>query len=258
MSKAQWIRLAGRVPGISHALRWYANRYAEGSVVTIPSGYAQGMRWKRSHVYVNGFWVGQHELDVQAAIARLLDPGDGFIDLGANAGFFMLVAAKKIGPSGWCVAVDPDAFNCDYLHAQIELNALKNCRVLHQAATDHCGTVKFAVGIPGDSTGHLAGDAEVDQGIEVSATTIDAICQTHQNPKLIKVDVEGAEVLVLKGAAETLKTKKPIWLMEVHSAELGSEVRKILTDAGYRFTDLQGETLPPSDSLPYHSIAVPV
>lgn len=252
MSKAQLIRLAGRVPGVSHLLRWYANRYDEGSVVTIPSGYAQGMRWKRSHVYVNGYWVGQHELDVQAAIARLLDPGDGFIDLGANAGFFMLVAAKRIGPSGWCVAVDPDAFNCDYLHAQIELNGLKNCTVLHRAATDHCGTAKFAVGIPGDSTGHLA-----DAGVEVSATTIDAICETHPGPKLIKVDVEGAEVLVLKGAEKTLKTSRPAWLMEAHSLELGREVRKILSDAGYRFTDLQGEALPASDSLPYHSIALP-
>jgi FkbM family methyltransferase len=251
------IRMAGKVPGVAHILRWYANRYPEGSVVTIPSGYAQGMRWKRSHVYVNGYWVGQHELEVQEAISRLLSPGDGFIDLGANAGFFMLVASKRIGPAGWCVAVDPDAFNCDYLRAQIELNDLENCTVLQAAAADQIGTLKFAIAIPGDSTGHLVEKTEGGNSIDVAATTIDAICQSHPNPKLIKVDVEGAEVKVLQGASETLKSARPIWLMEAHSEELGKEVRAILARAGYRFTNLQGQPLPESDSLPYHSIALP-
>jgi FkbM family methyltransferase len=258
MSRAKMIRMMGRVPGVGRALRWYANRYPEGSVVTIPSGFAQGMRWKRSHVYVNGYWVGQHELEVQAAIARLLSAGDGFIDLGANAGFFMLVGAKRIGPSGWCVAVDPDAFNCDYLRAQIELNDLKNCTVLQQAAADCAGMLKFVVVVPGDSTGHLADDAGDQRSIDVQATTIDAICAAHPKPKLIKVDVEGAEVRVLRGATQTLKNTRPIWLMESHSEELGKEVRRILSAANYRFTTLAGEPLPPGELLPYHSIALPL
>jgi FkbM family methyltransferase len=262
MSKARLIRAVGRVPGLARALRWYANRYAEGSVVTIPSGYAQGMRWRRSHQYVNGYWIGQHELEVQAAIARLLSPGDGFIDLGANAGFFTLVGVRKVGASGWCVAVDPDPFNCEMIRAQVVLNDLKNCTVIQAAVAERAGTLQFTVAAPGESTGHLVGAGEQGGGggtvIDVSVTTIDAICESHANPRLIKVDVEGAEVRTLEGAARTLATVRPIWLVESHSVELGREVRRILSAAGYTFTSLVGDALAPSgDGLPHHSIALP-
>jgi FkbM family methyltransferase len=256
MSRARIIRAVGRVPGVARALRWVANRYAEGSVVTIPTGYAQGMRWRRSHAYVNGFWVGQHELDVQAAIARILSPGDGFIDLGANAGFFTLVGAKRVGPGGWCVAVDPDPFNCESIRAQAEVNALKNCAVLQQAVAEQAGRLRFKIAAPGDSTGHLAGDAEAG-ATEVEANTLDAICETHGRPALVKVDVEGAEVRVLQGARRTIHDLRPAWLLEMHGDDLSRECRRILSAANYRFTTLAGEPLPESDHLPYHSVAVP-
>ena len=250
------IQAAGKVPGLARALRWFAGRYKEGSVVTIGSGYAQGMKWKRMHVYVNGYWIGQYEFDVQAAIARILGPGDGFIDLGANAGFFTLVGIKRVGPAGWVVSVDPDPFNCASLAAQIGLNELKNCVVLQQAVADQAGTLKFAFAVGGDSTGHLA-DAGNAAAMDVSATTLDAICETHGKPKLVKVDVEGAEVRVLRGAARTIESIRPTWLLELHSDDLGREVRRILSGAGYRFTAISGETVPDSDLLPHHCIALP-
>jgi FkbM family methyltransferase len=239
-----------------------ANRYPEGSVTTIPAGYAQGMRWRRSHAYVNGFWLGQHELDVQAAIARLLGPGDGFVDLGANAGFFLLVAARRVGPAGWCVGVDPDPFNCDSIRAQIELNGLAgSCQALQVAAAEAPGTLRFAAGAPGDSTGHLADAAETGAAvIDVPATTLDEICATRPGRlALVKVDVEGAEARVLAGAKRVLADRRPAWLMDVHSPALGESCRATLTQAGYRFTDLAGTPLPDAAAgLPYHSIALPL
>jgi FkbM family methyltransferase len=215
------------------------------------------MRWKRSHQYANGLWVGQHELDVQAAIVRLLSSGDTFLDLGASAGFFTIIGARRVGPGGQTIAVDPDPFNCAHVRAQAELNGLTNCVVIEAAAADRAGSARFALNAPGESTGHLADDAEpVTAGVDVTTTTVDDICQALGRVALVKVDVEGAEVRVLRGATRTLATLRPAWLLEVHSPELGREVRRIMTDAGYRFTTLSGEPLAESGALPHHSVAL--
>src|SRR5688572_6197279 len=85
------LQVAGRIPGVSSTLRWWAGRYADGSVVRIRSGLAAGYRWKRYHRYVNGYWIGHYELPIQETLRRELAPGDKFYDVGANAGFFTLV-----------------------------------------------------------------------------------------------------------------------------------------------------------------------
>jgi FkbM family methyltransferase len=258
MNKASLITSLSRVPGVSRLLRWAASRYPEGSVVPIRSGYAQGMLWKRSHRYVNGFWVGQFELGVQAAIARLLSPGDTFLDLGAHAGFFSLVGARRVGAAGKVVCVDPDALNCAFIRAQGELNALTNWVVLQVAVADAPGTAKFAVYVPGDSTGHLAEAGEAaGQTFDVTVTTLDAIVRDHGRPRLIKMDVEGAEVRALLGATETLRDARPAWLIELHSPDLAEQARAILTGAGYRLSTLTGDPIPDGTPLPHHVVAQP-
>src|SRR5690349_4263474 len=96
---------------VARYLRWRANRYKEGSIVRIKHGYAAGFLWVRSHRYVNGYWIGHYELSIQRAITTLLKQGDTFWDLGANAGFFTLVAARLVGFEGKCVAFEPEPIN---------------------------------------------------------------------------------------------------------------------------------------------------
>jgi FkbM family methyltransferase len=258
MTKATLIRALGDVPGLSHLLRWYARRFPEGSVVTIRSGHAQGMKWKRSHRHVNGYWVGQYELEVQDVLAGLLPTGGGFLDLGANAGFFTLVAAKRVGPTGWCVAVDPDEFNANFIREWIAINGLANCSVLRAAVADQVGTVRFAIETPGSSTSRLADDAQGGATVvEVPSITVDALCEKHGKPALIKVDVEGAELRVLAGAKQTLDAHRPTWLLEAHSEELGRQCRAIFSAANYRMTTLDGEPLGDVRQTPYHIVAHP-
>src|SRR3954452_16330369 len=119
MSSARVIEAIGRIPGVGRLLRWVARHYPEGSVVTIKHGEAAGLKWKRHHRYVNGYWIGQYELDIQAALKRELKPGQTFFDVGANAGFFTLVAAKIVGASGKCVAFDPLPMNQESIREQV-------------------------------------------------------------------------------------------------------------------------------------------
>jgi FkbM family methyltransferase len=258
LSRAQLLRAVGKLPGASHALRWLASRYAEGSVVTIMSGHARGLKWRRSHRYVNGFWVGQHELELQDALARLVRPGDVFFDLGANAGFFSMIGARLVGAGGRCVAVDPDPANCQSMGWQRALNEFGGrWEIVRKAVDDSVGTRKFFAAAPGSDTGRLVADGEVAASHEVEATTIDALAREHGAPAVIKVDVEGAEVRALRGAAETLAKRRAAWVLELHSPELADEARRILAAAGYRFTTLAGATIADGQPLGYHAIALP-
>ena len=124
--------------------------------MTIATGHARGLRWKRSKRYVNGYWLGQYELPVQEALVRELAPGDTFYDLGANAGFFTLVAAKRVGPAGRCIAFDPDPSNVESIREQASLNGLLNIQAVQEAVSDVAGSVPFTRGTPGDSMGRSA------------------------------------------------------------------------------------------------------
>jgi FkbM family methyltransferase len=257
MSKAGMIRWAGNLPVVSGLLRWLASLYAEGSVVTIRSGHARGLRWRRSHRYVNGYWLGHYELDVQAAIVGELRPGDGFLDLGANAGFFSLVAVKAAGPGGWCVSVDPDPDNCAAIQSLIELNGFPNWRVLQQAVAESEGLLSFVRSAAGSPTGHLGDGREAGERLEVKATTVDAVCERFGRPRFVKVDVEGAEARVLQGARRAVAEVRPTWLIELHGPEPAAKVWDILTGAGYNFFTLHGQKIAGASSLPNHVLARP-
>src|SRR5678809_656380 len=88
MDRAKVVDFIGRVPVVGETLRKFARRYPEGSVVEIRTGVAAGLRWKRHHRYLNGYWVGHFELEIQNALQREIKAGDAVYDVGANAGFF--------------------------------------------------------------------------------------------------------------------------------------------------------------------------
>jgi ribosomal protein L11 methylase PrmA len=119
---ARLLSSLGRLPLAGRLLRGFAGHYVEGSVVRIRSGLAAGYLWERHHRYVNGYWTGQYELPIQEALQRELKAGDTFFDVGANAGFFTLVAARLVGQKGSCVAFDPSAENAASIRRQIELD----------------------------------------------------------------------------------------------------------------------------------------
>lgn len=259
MNKAALTTFAGRVPLLSSLLRALARQFAEGSVVEIKQGLAAGLRWKRHHRYVNGYWIGHYELPIQEALQRELSQGQTFFDVGANAGFFTLVAARLVGAHGRCVAFDPLPYNIESIREQVELNSLSQCVVVPEAVGEHPGTATFSFASEGDSQAHLGGSRRPgEQGIEVKVTTLDLAMAQHGAPHFVKLDVEGAEAQVLKGAAQVLKQARPKWLIELHGPECERDVKRILSAHGYRFFDLHGQELPPEADLPHHFLAKPV
>ncbi len=268
MDKATIIAAAGRVPGLSKALRWYANRYPEGSAVTIKSGLAAGMKWRRHHRYVNGYWTGQYELPMQRALQRELKPGDCFYDVGANAGFFSLVAAKLVGDTGSVVSFDPDPDNGSSIREQIELNNLGARWVLeNKGVADKAGTTTFERDKPGSPKGHLratgadgfdAAGGKAMQELEVELVSLDGVLANHRPPNVIKMDIEGAEIMAIRGCERVLSEARPTWLFELHGPETERAVRGALTRHGYAYFTVEGAPIGDAvPELPRHFIARP-
>lgn len=259
VNRAELITFAGRVPLLGAALRRLARRYAEGSVVEIKQGIAAGLRWKRHHRYVNGYWIGHYELPIQEALRRELSPGQTFFDVGANAGFFTLVAARLVGAQGKCVAFDPLPGNTESIREQVELNSLSHCVVVPEAVGERPGTATFSFASAGDSQAHLGeGRRQGEQAIEVKVTTLDVAMAQHGAPHFVKLDVEGAEAQVLNGATQVLTVARPKWLIELHGPDCERGVKQILSAQAYRFFDLDGQELSAEPVLPHHVIAKPV
>lgn len=150
-----------------------------------------------------------HEREELTFLKEKLKPGDVFIDVGAHLGGYTIPAAKLVGPNGIVIAIEPSPI-FKYLVASILLNSLSNVVAINKAAYSSKAKLKFAYNPRKAGIAHILDDNLNDDFgiIEVEAETIDNIVKKYIPNKLIKclkIDVEGAEVEVLKGAEQTLK-----------------------------------------------------
>lgn len=189
----------------------------------------------------SGFYE-PHELMV---LKRLLQPGDTFIDCGANIGFYTLYAASLVGTSGRVLAFEPSAREMQRLHENIALNTLPQIECFSCALSDHEGSAQFSIaeGAGENTLAQTFGytDTQLTQRVTVELRTLDNITANYPSIKLIKIDVEGAELHVLKGTQEILKRARPAILFEVFPAALlrmqstPGMIDEMLRAAGYRF-----------------------
>ena len=262
MISADLINGIGRLPGVSTLLRWYARRYRDGSVVSIARGFAAGMKWRRHHRYVSGYWIGIYELPLQRAIARELESGNVFYDVGANAGFFSVLAASRVGPTGRVFSFEPMPENIESIREQVFVNGLDRCEVITKAVSDRSGSVSLIL-TDSNSTAHISevGSPANEPGwkeLVVETVSLDEFVAEHPGPDFIKIDVEGAETEVLAGASGLLgSAQPPRLLIELHGRQKALAVESILRSFGYSLTDLSGHLLPQGAANERHILAYP-
>lgn len=238
----------GRVPLLRNALRAIAGWYPEGSVTRIRSGPAAGMLWKRHHVYVNGYWLGIYERDIQAALVQRLRPGQIFYDIGANAGFFSLVAANLVGSTGQVFAFEPLPENAAVAAEQIAVNHLANVHLVSSAVGATSGEAVLSRWNNPSTARLIAGEKDANS-LRVPLVSLDDFVAGHPPPDLLKVDVEGAEDQVLAGARSLIARHAPAFLIELHSLALARGAFELLGGLGYRFSDLQGKAIASPDAF---------
>jgi FkbM family methyltransferase len=170
-------------------------------------------------------FFGSYEPEVRAQIKRWLTPGGCAADVGANVGWHALLMATIVGPGGRVFAFEPNDSTRERLNVGIHANHLDQIVVDSRALSDRIGTTGFAAPKAGelwDGTGHMTGATGDGPGADgtVSCVTLDAFVAERNLDRLdfLKIDVEGWELSVLRGASHTLAALAPAIVFEYDPA----------------------------------------
>ena len=190
-------------------------------------------------------WEGVETVSYRT-FAHTVREGDVVYDVGAHIGTYSVIAGRQVGSAGRVVAYEPNLDAREQLLQHIEWNEVgERIRIREVCCGAEVGEAEF-YWLPAESEGS-SGLIPVEGFAQrrVQMTTIDAeVATLHLTPTLIKIDVEGAEWEVLKGAQATLRTAKPRLLLSLHPAALAKvdATPELLLDwlvqQGYRYEEL--------------------
>lgn len=191
---------------------------------------------------------------------RFVKAGDVFVDVGANIGLYTLKAARLVGPAGRVVAVEPGRAAAELLDANLALNRYGHVSVVRKALSDRSGEAMLHH-IPAGNDPQafsLLTDGSAPGAEQVETTTLDALVAQLGLPRVdcVKIDVEGAEALVIDGGRETLARWHPTIVFEANSTLIlrrGDAVDAAwvkLAELGYSFFRLSDGALAPIDRFP--------
>jgi FkbM family methyltransferase len=148
------------------------------------------------------YFFGRWEPHVEAVISQCLSPGDTFIDIGANIGYFSLFATTLVGETGKVVAIEPSARIFERLSENVRLNpSAATVRMVQAAVADHAGILTLHAG-PDDNSGMASLLRTEGLGSEqVQARPLGSLLTDQEllSSRLIKIDVEGAEEMIIRG-----------------------------------------------------------
>jgi FkbM family methyltransferase len=205
--------------------------------VRVLMGNLRGKRWIVGSA-IHRCWLGFYEYEKQKLISREVRPGSVFWDVGANVGFYSLLASKLVG-SGKVFAFEPAPRNLSYLRKHLTLNRVRNVEVLAIAVCDKNGSSRFETEESG-LMGHLSGEG----GITVPTATLDSLVDDGAvlPPDYVKMDIEGAELLALHGASRTFQRFRPVLFLATHGREVETECRRLLELWGYDCRNMRSKS----------------
>ncbi len=232
-----------RLPTVARFLRRKLNQAAPDgmSLVKIAAGGLQG-HWMYLNLQTEkDYWLGTYESELQSAIRELAAPGMIAYDIGANIGYITLLFGRIVGEQGAVFAFEALPQNVTRLKANIAANNLKApIRIESSAVVDRVGPVNFMIG-PSGGMGKAEGSAgrnevEYTRSLTVPGTSLDVFVYQEGNPvpEIIKVDIEGGEVLALPGMVTLLTRARPLILLELHGPEAAKVVWETLKSVGYQ------------------------
>jgi FkbM family methyltransferase len=172
-------------------------------------------------------------------IRRYLRPGDCFIDVGANVGVYTLLAASIVGPAGTVHAFEPMPRTHARLRENVEINGLAHVSCHGIALSEHVGPAQFAAPVD-DSLPSLAYGQSPAAIIEVQCSTLDSAFP-EGTITMMKLDVEGAEPLILRGASQHLAAGNPPVIqieMDGFSTRFGIETHDFIDEIVARGYDI--------------------
>jgi FkbM family methyltransferase len=170
-------------------------------------------------------------------IRRMLQPGSVCIDVGAGLGVYSLSMARRVGSTGRVIAFEPFSSNANLLAQSIFVNQMPWIQLDRRAVTDRSGTVELLPSSFSESTCvHHADRDGPRHTIPVKATKLDDFVSESSMSRIdvIKIDAEGEEAAIIRGAGELLRRQSPVILYEIRAhtiQDLG--IAESLAEFGY-------------------------
>lgn len=219
---------------VGRMLRFVAYRLVPGQMrLPILQGPAHGYRWIAG-AHVPACWLGCYEFEKQQRMAQHLRKGDTVFDIGAHRGYFTLVVSALVGQEGRVIAFEPLPLNLQYLQKHLSMNSITNATVIDRAVSDTEGTAHFEDVLAYKN--RVGGRLAENGSIEVQTVKLDDLLAEGKVPvpDHIKIDVEGAESRVLKGAQNLLKEHPPTLFIDTHGRAQHKECCSFLQQLGYQ------------------------
>ena len=211
------------------------------------------------------FWWPHLASDLFAFAEEYVSPGSVVWDIGANVGLLSIAAAQRAGPSGQVITVEADLWLAALLQRSVAMQGPQAApvRVITAAMYRELGLAQFHIAQRSRATNHLAlatGGTQtggVRQTVDVVTLTLDWLLDQCGPPQVLKIDVEGAEADVLRGAQRVLSEARPVLLCEVYEAN-AAYVTETLHAHNYRLFDWDTHPRVSVATACYNTLALPV
>ena len=222
---------------------------ARGLSVPFVVGPLRGNWWQlASGGKITRLLLGTYEPEQSGLFHHHIRAGDQVLDIGAAAGYYTLLSAKLVGNTGRVVSFEPDPNNLQFLRSHVEQNRLDQVTILPIALADETGTARFGGGT-GTGTGRLCNDGPT----EVAVRRLDDVAaEMDLWPRHLKIDVEGAEMAVLRGGQRLIEKYRPTIFLSTHEKIVPGIHRQccdLLLQWGYSLSPITGDSLEEASEL---------
>jgi FkbM family methyltransferase len=212
-----------------HATKWLLSPL----MLRIRSGPLEGRKWKASSGI--RFIRGTYETKNVEAIQQTVRKDDIAYDVGAHVGYFSVLMGDIVGSGGKVIAFEPRGLNLGYLQKHVAVNHCDNVEIVAKALGDHSGQAKLETRT-GSGTGYISETG--DEDVEISS--IDDLVESGSlpAPTFLKIDVEGGEMAVLRGAMKVIEKQRPRMILATHGDQIDAECRALLREWRYDMQDI--------------------
>ena len=273
--------LLGRQPDIHELIHWKGFLAAGYKINEIANSLLMGREYQQKavteqkvlveiqnfklYVLKDDFDVGRNIIDshdyephVTNAFIDVLKAGDVFLDLGANIGYFSLLAASIVQESGKVISFEPNVQNLQLLYSSILENQFKNIEVYPLAASDSSQILKLT---SFGSNGYLDAAPSGNSNCQlVQAVVVDELLQHERQINVVKMDIEGYETLALRGMDKLIRKHRPTiftefspWHIKYRCQVNPQDYLNQLTQYGYALSIIEFSgsitSVPDSDAL---------
>ena len=194
------------------------------------------------YIFIHRNW----EVHVGAVLRSVLQPGGVFVDVGANIGYFSLLAASLVGESGRVVAFEPLPKLVQQIRRSADQNQFNWLHVVPKALGKIPGVMSLALAAGNIGGSSLVASQQSGNRVEVEVGTLNTELADFERIDLMKIDVEGFEYEMLVGAKEVLERYRPVLVLEFSPSfyakrdeSMGTDILLLLKKIGYTFMILQ-------------------